>query len=75
MTHFFPEGNQVMILRYDDPVRGPLKIPAFGDEAMKGKSVLSKDTSFLINVDKKEIAVQQNGSVHNVGTQMIYIVS
>lgn len=62
-------------MRYDDPVKGPRKIPAFGDDYMKGKEILSRDTSFLIDVDQNMISVQKNGAVQNVGTQMIYVVN
>lgn len=59
--------------RYEDPILGPRKIPAFKDY-QTGK-VLLEDGIFEIDVSKIEVKLAVNGKKIDVGTNLIYIVS
>lgn len=67
-----PDVDALRIWRFEDPVLGPRKLPAF-NEPLKGK-VLLENGVFSIDVEKNEIYLQTESTKLNVGTSFIYIV-
>ena len=67
------DASKVRVLRYDDPVMGPRQIPVL-DKPEQGKTALSRTDIFVVDLTKSQVALQQNGTTIDVGTQLVYLV-
>ncbi|XP_055917022.1 leucine--tRNA ligase, cytoplasmic isoform X1 [Eupeodes corollae] len=66
------ELNALKIWRYEDPVLGPRKIPAF-DDYKTGKIQLTEGV-FVLDVEKKVVNLKINGKLQSIGTEFTYVV-
>lgn len=59
--------------RLEDPILGDLKIPQF-NEPIKGKIAISQDTTFKVDVDKREVSVLSDGQCYAIGRSITYLL-
>ncbi|XP_048459558.1 leucine--tRNA ligase, cytoplasmic isoform X1 [Rhincodon typus] len=65
--------TQVKLMRYEDPVLGPRRVPVLGKESV-GKVAISEKASFHIDLSAKKIQLIDNGLTVDVGDTLIYLV-
>ncbi|XP_071500839.1 LOW QUALITY PROTEIN: leucine--tRNA ligase, cytoplasmic-like [Diadema antillarum] len=66
--------SKVKILRYDDPVLGPRRLPNF-ERIEEGKSVIPALTKFKIDEKAQTMRACLNGTAVDVGNALVYVVS
>lgn len=66
--------GKVTLLRYEDPVVGPRKMPVFG-KPEEGKVVIPVGTVFHLTGERGEVELSFNGKKVNAGKQIVYMVS
>ncbi|RLU26189.1 hypothetical protein DMN91_002355 [Ooceraea biroi] len=62
----------IALYRYDDPILGPRAKPV-AEDILKGKTEISPDSTFNVNVGKRIVEITVNGKTYPVGEQMMYI--
>lgn len=67
------EVNAVQIWRFNDPVLGPRKIPAFNDYK-SGKTMLEDGTVTIDTNAENVFITSANGSKIELGTNLVYVV-
>ena len=67
------DPKRISLWRYQDPELGPRKIPTAGD-LEKGKVRLSDSVTFHVDLEKKTVATQENGSRFDIGSKLVYTV-
>ncbi|EEC05400.1 leucyl-tRNA synthetase, putative [Ixodes scapularis] len=65
---------KVTLMRYEDPVLGPRKIPSFGNTE-EGKLAIPEKAVFRIKKDKDGVEMELDGTTVDVGGQISYVVS
>ncbi|XP_041049891.1 leucine--tRNA ligase, cytoplasmic isoform X1 [Carcharodon carcharias] len=65
--------TRVKLMRYEDPVLGPRRVPVLGKESV-GKVAISEKASFHIDLTAKKIHLTDNGLKLDVGDTLIYLV-
>lgn len=60
-------------MRYNEPETGPRQMPVLG-ACEAGKSAITAGSTFSIDLVKNVITLHDNGTVHDLGPQIIYIV-
>ena len=68
------DPKRVKLLRYDDPVLGPRKLPIY-DQPQRGKSPISNSAVFCISVADSKISIKESGKLFDIGYQMAYLVN
>uniref|UniRef100_A0A2R5L832 leucine--tRNA ligase n=1 Tax=Ornithodoros turicata TaxID=34597 RepID=A0A2R5L832_9ACAR len=63
----------VTLLRYEDSLMGPRKLPAF-DKPEYGKTAIPPEACFHIKQDTGDLEVSTNGKKINIGKQIAYVV-
>lgn len=66
------DPSSIFLYRYDDFLMGPRTKPAI-DDMLKGKTRIPPDSVFTVNMQSKSIGVNVEGSVHNVGNDLMYV--
>ncbi|ALC38838.1 CG33123 [Drosophila busckii] len=66
------EAATLKLWRYEDPLLGPRKLPAFQDYKT-GKMLLDAG-NFVLDVEAKRVSVNQAGKVSEVGRNLVYVV-
>ena len=74
LDRFLKDGNQVKILRYEDINGGPRKIPVFDADVKSDKIELSEKDLLKIDLESKQVFLQNNGKKIELGRQMVYLV-
>jgi len=72
---FIVDAKRVKLLRYNDPVLGPRKLPNF-QNFTDGKSVIESSETFSVDTDK-QVVMLQRGMDSNVaiGSQLVYVTT
>ncbi|XP_077360858.1 leucine--tRNA ligase, cytoplasmic [Festucalex cinctus] len=66
--------SRVKLMRYEDPLLGPRRVPVLGQEAL-GKVLLSPQSVFSINLDDKKVSVADGGLADvDIGDTLAYLV-
>ncbi|KAG7484638.1 hypothetical protein MATL_G00052040 [Megalops atlanticus] len=65
--------SKVKLMRYDDPLLGPRRVPVLGKEE-QGKSPISEKSTFHISLADKKVHVTDNGLNVDIGDTLIYLV-
>lgn len=60
-------------MRYEDPERGPRKVPVLGQEE-QGKLAISSTSVFSINLEEKKVTVADNGLTVDIGDTLVYLL-
>ncbi|PWA23182.1 hypothetical protein CCH79_00002430, partial [Gambusia affinis] len=58
--------SRVKLMRYEDPVLGPRRVPILGQEE-QGKLPISSKSVFNINLDEKKVTLADNGLTVDIG--------
>ncbi|XP_077329130.1 leucine--tRNA ligase, cytoplasmic [Lithobates pipiens] len=64
---------KVKLMRYDDPVLGPRRVPVLGKEEA-GKTVISPQAAFHIDLNEKRVHIADNGLKADIGDTLVYVV-
>lgn len=67
------DESRVKLMRFDDPVLGPRRVPVLGKEDV-GKTVISEMATFHIDLDSKKICIKDNGLKSDIGDTIAYLV-
>ncbi|NP_001087393.1 leucyl-tRNA synthetase 1 L homeolog [Xenopus laevis] len=65
--------TKVKVMRYNDPVLGPRRVPVLGKEEV-GKTFISQQAAFHIDLNEKKVHVADNGLKTDIGDTLVYIV-
>uniref|UniRef100_A0A3Q2T4B4 Leucine--tRNA ligase, cytoplasmic n=1 Tax=Fundulus heteroclitus TaxID=8078 RepID=A0A3Q2T4B4_FUNHE len=65
--------SRVKLMRYEDPMLGPRRVPVLGQEE-KGKLPISSKSVFNINLDEKKVTLADNGLTVDVGDTLVYLI-
>ncbi|TDH05220.1 hypothetical protein EPR50_G00139610 [Perca flavescens] len=66
--------SRVKLMRYEDPVLGPRRVPVLGHEE-QGKLTISNKSVFNINLEEKRVTVADNGLTVDIGDSLVYLVN
>lgn len=65
--------SRVKLMRYEDPVLGPRRVPVLGHEE-HGKLPISNKSVFSINLEEKKVTLADNGLTVDIGDTLVYLV-
>ncbi|XP_037125115.1 leucine--tRNA ligase, cytoplasmic [Syngnathus acus] len=65
--------SKVKLMRYEDPLLGPRRVPVLGQEEL-GKVLISPQSVFSINLDEKKVTVADNNLTVDIGDTLAYLV-
>ncbi|XP_056302105.1 leucine--tRNA ligase, cytoplasmic [Danio aesculapii] len=65
--------SKVKLMRYEDPVLGPRRIPVLGKEE-EGKLPVSNSSVFHISLQENKVHMSDNGLKVDIGDALIYLV-
>ncbi|XP_064205975.1 leucine--tRNA ligase, cytoplasmic [Anguilla rostrata] len=65
--------SKVKLMRYDDPLLGPRRLPVLGREE-QGKSPISERSTFHVDLAGRKVHVTDNGLSVDVGDTLVYLV-
>ncbi|XP_043919958.1 leucine--tRNA ligase, cytoplasmic [Protopterus annectens] len=67
------DSSRVKLMRFDDPVLGPRRVPVLGKQDV-GKTVISEMATFQIDLDSKKICISENELKSDIGDTIAYLV-
>ncbi|KAL0994734.1 hypothetical protein UPYG_G00126440 [Umbra pygmaea] len=65
--------SKVKLMRYEDPILGPRRVPVLGKEEL-GKLAVSDKSSFSISLADRKVFMTDNGLSVDVGDTLLYLV-
>ncbi|KAM4546117.1 leucine--tRNA ligase, cytoplasmic [Odontesthes bonariensis] len=65
--------SRVKLMRYEDPILGPRRVPVLGQEE-KGKLPISSKSVFNINLEEKRVTLADNGLTVDIGDTLVYLI-
>ncbi|XP_034540125.1 leucine--tRNA ligase, cytoplasmic [Notolabrus celidotus] len=65
--------SRVKLMRYEDPVLGPRRVPVLGREE-QGKLPISTKSVFNVNLEEKRVTLADNGLTVDIGDTLLYLV-
>uniref|UniRef100_A0A8C4E869 Leucine--tRNA ligase, cytoplasmic n=1 Tax=Dicentrarchus labrax TaxID=13489 RepID=A0A8C4E869_DICLA len=65
--------SRVKLMRYEDPILGPRRVPVLGQEE-QGKLPISNKSVFNINLEEKRVTLADNGLTVDIGDTLVYLV-
>ncbi|XP_036281206.1 leucine--tRNA ligase, cytoplasmic [Pipistrellus kuhlii] len=65
--------SKVKLMRFDDPVLGPRRVPVLGKE-LTGKTPISEHAVFHVDVVSKDVHLTENGLRAHIGDTLVYLV-
>nr|XP_055036210.1 leucine--tRNA ligase, cytoplasmic-like [Misgurnus anguillicaudatus] len=65
--------SKVKLMRYEDPLLGPRRIPVLGKEE-EGKLAISKNSVFNISLEEHKVHITDNGLKIDIGDTLAYLV-
>ncbi|XP_074651829.1 leucine--tRNA ligase, cytoplasmic-like isoform X2 [Tubulanus polymorphus] len=68
------KDTPVRMLRYEDPVAGPRKMPVF-EQPELGKVDISQTAAFSINTELRTVSLMENGKSVQLGDTLVYMVT
>lgn len=73
VNRFIKDMSKVKLMRYEDPVLGPRRVPVLGREE-QGKLPVSDKSTFHISLDDKKVHMTDNGLRVDIGDTLVYLV-
>lgn len=76
LFHLFPlhsDLSRVKLMRYEDPIMGPRRVPVLGQEE-QGKLAISNKSVFSVDLEKKKVTVADNGLTVDIGDTLVYLI-
>ncbi|XP_039630394.1 leucine--tRNA ligase, cytoplasmic-like [Polypterus senegalus] len=67
------ELSTVKLMRYEDPLLGPRRVPILGKEEV-GKTPISNESIFHINPNTRKVHIKDNGLMVDIGDTLVYLV-
>lgn len=61
-------------MRFDDPLRGPRRVPVLGKEDAE-KSPILDEAVFHIDLAQKRVRLTENGQTTDIGDTLVYLVN
>ncbi|XP_073932831.1 leucine--tRNA ligase, cytoplasmic isoform X1 [Castor canadensis] len=65
--------SKVKLMRFDDPLLGPRRIPVLGEEHTE-KTCISQNAVFHVDLNSKKIYLTENGLQADIGDTIVYLV-
>ncbi|XP_034033946.1 leucine--tRNA ligase, cytoplasmic isoform X1 [Thalassophryne amazonica] len=65
--------SRVKLMRYEDPVLGPRRVPVVGQEE-NGKVLISNSSVFSVSLEEKRVTLTDNGLTVDIGDTLAYLV-
>ncbi|XP_066128981.1 leucine--tRNA ligase, cytoplasmic [Saccopteryx bilineata] len=65
--------SKVKLMRFDDPLLGPRRVPVLGKE-QTGKSPISEHAVFHVDLLSKKVHLTENGLRADIGDTVVYLV-
>ncbi|CAK6446187.1 unnamed protein product [Pipistrellus nathusii] len=65
--------SKVKLMRFDDPVSGPRRVPVLGKE-LTGKTPISEHAVFHVDLVSKNVHLTENGLRAHIGDTLVYLV-
>ncbi|XP_059208404.1 leucine--tRNA ligase, cytoplasmic [Centropristis striata] len=65
--------SRVKLMRYEDPLLGPRRVPVLGQEE-QGKLPVSNKSVFNVNLEEKRVTLADNGLTADIGDTLVYLV-
>ncbi|XP_071394435.1 leucine--tRNA ligase, cytoplasmic, partial [Centroberyx affinis] len=65
--------SRVKLMRYEDPVLGPRRVPVLGREE-QDKLPISNKSVFNIHLEEKRVTLADNGLTVDIGDTLVYLV-
>lgn len=65
--------SRVKLMRYEDPLLGPRRVPVLGQEE-QGKLPISNKSVFNINLEEKKVTLADNGLTVDIGDTLVYLI-
>ncbi|KAM7320226.1 hypothetical protein ACRRTK_020669 [Alexandromys fortis] len=65
--------SKVKLMRFDDPLLGPRRVPVLGREHSE-KTLISERAVFHVDLESKKVHLTENGLRTDIGDTMIYLV-
>ncbi|MEQ2306039.1 Leucine--tRNA ligase, cytoplasmic [Ameca splendens] len=65
--------SRVKLMRYEDPLLGPRRVPVLGQEEY-GKLPISSKSVFNINLEEKKVTLADNGFTVDIGDTLVYLI-
>ncbi|XP_037019225.2 leucine--tRNA ligase, cytoplasmic isoform X2 [Artibeus jamaicensis] len=65
--------SKVKLMRFDDPLLGPRRIPVLGKE-QTGKTPISEHAVFHIDLMSKKVYLMENGLQEDIGDTVVYLI-
>lgn len=66
--------SRVKLMRYEDPLLGPRRVPVLGQEE-QGKLPISNKSVFNINLEEKKVTLADNGLTVDIGDTLVYLIN
>lgn len=65
--------SRVKLMRYEDPVLGPRRVPVLGQEE-QGKLPISNKSVFNVNLEERKVTLADNGLSVDIGDTLVYLI-
>lgn len=65
--------SKVKLMRFEDPLLGPRRIPVLGKEE-EGKLAVSKSSIFNVSLEENKVHMTDNGLKIDIGDTLVYLV-
>uniref|UniRef100_A0A8C8K3K4 Leucine--tRNA ligase, cytoplasmic n=1 Tax=Oncorhynchus tshawytscha TaxID=74940 RepID=A0A8C8K3K4_ONCTS len=73
VNRFIKDLSKVKLMRFEDPVLGPRRVPILGREE-QGKLPISDKSSFSISLADRKVLMTDNGLSVDIGDTLVYLV-
>ena len=73
LLYFAIDLSKVKLMRFDDPVLRPRRVPVLGKELAE-KTPVTEHAVFHVDLMNKKIHLTENGLRADIGDTMIYLV-
>uniref|UniRef100_A0A4W5Q6Q4 Leucyl-tRNA synthetase 1 n=1 Tax=Hucho hucho TaxID=62062 RepID=A0A4W5Q6Q4_9TELE len=73
VNRFIKDLSKVKLMRFEDPVLGPRRVPILGREE-QGKLPISDKASFSISLADRKVLMTDNGLSVDIGDTLVYLV-
>ncbi|KAJ7997238.1 hypothetical protein DPEC_G00226900 [Dallia pectoralis] len=73
VNKFIKDMSKVKLMRFEDPVQGPRRVPVLGMEE-QGKITVTDKSSFNINLADRKVLMTDNGLSVDIGDSLVYLL-
>lgn len=73
VNRLIKDPSRVKLMRYEDPVLGPRRVPVLGLEE-QGKLPVSNKSLFDVDLERNRVTLADNGLTVDIGNSLVYLV-